>query len=111
GGEEFLDGARHRYRVVRARHGHGRVREAVEGIGLGAVGGVPAAEEARADPLGEAGAPLVYGLRGAQEGDVAAAASDEVVRAFPAGGGEVEVRSEEHTSELQSRENLVCRLL
>src|SRR5690606_41789391 len=27
------------------------------------------------------------------------------------GGGVVEGRSEEHTSELQSRENLVCRLL
>src|SRR5690606_41963073 len=27
------------------------------------------------------------------------------------GAGDVEVRSEEHTSELQSRENLVCRLL
>src|SRR5690606_39721914 len=28
-----------------------------------------------------------------------------------AGSARVEVRSEEHTSELQSRENLVCRLL
>src|SRR5690606_40246586 len=27
------------------------------------------------------------------------------------GGGNIEARSEEHTSELQSRENLVCRLL
>src|SRR5690606_41966421 len=27
------------------------------------------------------------------------------------GGGPLHVRSEEHTSELQSRENLVCRLL
>src|SRR5436309_11219332 len=27
------------------------------------------------------------------------------------GGAEIEPRSEEHTSELQSRENLVCRLL
>src|SRR5690606_41367319 len=32
-------------------------------------------------------------------------------RAGDVGPGEVEVRSEEHTSELQSRENLVCRLL
>src|SRR5690606_41511397 len=31
--------------------------------------------------------------------------------AGPAGGGQGEGRSEEHTSELQSRENLVCRLL
>src|SRR5690606_42027416 len=29
----------------------------------------------------------------------------------PAGGKRVPPRSEEHTSELQSRENLVCRLL
>src|SRR5690606_41529635 len=29
----------------------------------------------------------------------------------PQGGTEVPLRSEEHTSELQSRENLVCRLL
>src|SRR5690606_41835178 len=29
----------------------------------------------------------------------------------PASGIEVSARSEEHTSELQSRENLVCRLL
>src|SRR5690606_40750996 len=28
-----------------------------------------------------------------------------------AGGGTLTIRSEEHTSELQSRENLVCRLL
>src|SRR5690606_40281233 len=31
--------------------------------------------------------------------------------AVPMGGGEGGPRSEEHTSELQSRENLVCRLL
>src|SRR5690606_40983396 len=30
---------------------------------------------------------------------------------FLAEGGEFDLRSEEHTSELQSRENLVCRLL
>src|SRR5690606_41137982 len=33
------------------------------------------------------------------------------VRLAPAAGRAVPVRSEEHTSELQSRENLVCRLL
>src|SRR5690606_39851548 len=32
-------------------------------------------------------------------------------RPIPAQGGHPLVRSEEHTSELQSRENLVCRLL
>src|SRR5690606_39321673 len=37
----------------------------------------------------------------------------EVIRALLDGGAslDVEHRSEEHTSELQSRENLVCRLL
>src|SRR5690606_41292156 len=35
--------------------------------------------------------------------------SDRVAR--PSGGAGVDCRSEEHTSELQSRENLVCRLL
>src|SRR5215475_5802979 len=34
-----------------------------------------------------------------------------VVTSLGAVGCQVEVRSEEHTSELQSRENLVCRLL
>src|SRR5690606_39563995 len=38
----------------------------------------------------------------------------EVVEALPVDlvdrGGQLQVRSEEHTSELQSRENLVCRL-
>src|SRR5436309_11840217 len=33
------------------------------------------------------------------------------VRHVRAGGGVAHARSEEHTSELQSRENLVCRLL
>src|SRR5436309_8878223 len=33
------------------------------------------------------------------------------VRLLARGPPEVELRSEEHTSELQSRENLVCRLL
>src|SRR5690349_21918028 len=45
---------------------------------------------------------------------VAAAAIDAVARARPAfrGAGAVAaVRSEEHTSELQSRRDLVCRLL
>src|SRR5690606_41798513 len=35
----------------------------------------------------------------------------DVHLAVLAGGGSVGIRSEEHTSELQSRENLVCRLL
>src|SRR2546427_8452227 len=37
-------------------------------------------------------------------------ASDSV-RPTPASGGTVNTRSEEHTSELQSQSNLVCRLL
>src|SRR5436309_5307489 len=35
----------------------------------------------------------------------------EPVEISPNGKGQAVVRSEEHTSELQSRENLVCRLL
>src|SRR5690606_41163477 len=43
-------------------------------------------------------------------------AEHEILRLVRCEGGEVEIesvlrRSEEHTSELQSRENLVCRLL
>src|SRR3712207_7635140 len=33
------------------------------------------------------------------------------VRLRPGGGGQAQLRSEEHTSELQSRQYLVCRLL
>src|SRR5690606_41799030 len=41
-----------------------------------------------------------------------ATALDAAARRLELDGGEVlEYRSEEHTSELQSRENLVCRLL
>src|SRR5438093_2324547 len=47
--------------------------------------------------------------------DVAAQGGGREVRADAEGGvwpaGEAEVRSEEHTSELQSLTNLVCRLL
>src|SRR5690606_39961026 len=37
--------------------------------------------------------------------------ADSLVRAATASTEKVKSRSEEHTSELQSRENLVCRLL
>src|SRR5690606_20609881 len=40
-----------------------------------------------------------------------AVARDLVMLDFLGGGDQRSVRSEEHTSELQSRENLVCRLL
>src|SRR5436309_7944599 len=49
-----------------------------------------------------------------RRGDIPAAeriVSEEVERFWAWYGGLVVVRSEEHTSELQSRENLVCRLL
>src|SRR5690606_40707992 len=39
------------------------------------------------------------------------ALSASILTACGAGGQDAEERSEEHTSELQSRENLVCRLL
>ncbi len=80
GGQELLDGALHRDRVVVGARSR-----------LGVVAGLPAGEEAAADALGEAGAPLVDDLGGAQERDVAAAAPDQVARALSAGGGEVEV--------------------
>src|SRR5436309_6840801 len=46
-------------------------------------------------------------LLGVDEDEVAPRAARRVAR----GGRARELRSEEHTSELQSRENLVCRLL
>src|SRR5690606_39764574 len=38
-------------------------------------------------------------------------AANQCVMIFPPGAQAIDWRSEEHTSELQSRENLVCRLL
>ena len=43
--------------------------------------------------------------------DVAAAGAEPLAHFVTAGGFECRDRSEEHTSELQSRRNLVCRLL
>src|SRR5690606_40584402 len=60
-----------------------RGRFLMRGLGTGACGGLPAQ------------LPIV---------------DDGAARTSPSTGGVV-VRSEEHTSELQSRENLVCRLL
>src|SRR5690606_39560806 len=37
--------------------------------------------------------------------------ADDIAAAGNLAGGRAGIRSEEHTSELQSRENLVCRLL
>src|SRR5690606_41215279 len=66
------------------------------GVGEGAVGGV----------LGEP-------LRLRQPGPGGLGAGGEAERGRLAGPGQRDAaaRSEEHTSELQSRENLVCRLL
>src|SRR5690606_39725205 len=52
---------------------------------------------------------LLHVPAAAQRGQVLAHAFHLVV--IGAAGQEDELRSEEHTSELQSRENLVCRLL
>src|SRR3712207_8605753 len=49
-------------------------------------------------------------LHRTDRGDVARGAADHVAR-LGADGDDVVVRSEEHTSELQSRQYLVCRLL
>src|SRR5690606_39824405 len=50
-------------------------------------------------------------LRLAEGGGVGSNYSARFFEDFPAVQVPVNVRSEEHTSELQSRENLVCRLL
>src|SRR5690606_31136681 len=51
--------------------------------------------------------PIWYSL--AAEGHICEELVDPVIGFY--GNGNVNARSEEHTSELQSRENLVCRLL
>src|SRR5690606_40366422 len=71
--------------------GAGPQGAAGEGVGA-ALGEAATAADAVGRALGEAGAAV-----GEKAGAAADAAGD--------------VRSEEHTSELQSRENLVCRLL
>src|SRR5690606_41139313 len=75
---------------------------------------------AGAETLGDMGAELdqTFGLRrgerlrvgiGDHEFDAAKPGGDHVVDGVAAAAADT--RSEEHTSELQSRENLVCRLL
>src|SRR5690606_39931394 len=51
------------------------------------------------------------GATAGSESGAKGAGGREYASASPAVGGYSTVRSEEHTSELQSRENLVCRLL
>src|SRR5690606_17269776 len=63
-----------------------------------------------ASPAASAGAAAADGSAEAA-GSVAPAASVACVSAVAGSAGAVGERSEEHTSELQSRENLVCRLL
>src|SRR5690606_39697448 len=63
----------------------------------------------RVDP-GEVGMPEPDLALNGQAGELAGRDADRLQRSHPAVIGPV-VRSEEHTSELQSRENLVCRLL
>src|SRR5690606_41338556 len=79
-------------------------------------GRVPGVEEARLDR----GVQGVEGAGGAQPGDLVGVLELEQLRdpldVGETAGAELGVqaaidRSEEHTSELQSRENLVCRLL
>src|SRR5690606_40367500 len=80
---------------VGAVHGVGAVFGDERGATV-AVGGVE-------PDLHDAGGFVVFGFGAAGAGFLVGV----VVGAF----GEVAIRSEEHTSELQSRENLVCRLL
>src|SRR5690606_41793416 len=67
-------------------------------------GGHPAAGESwRAAP--------VHSIAGALVADAGAGAGPEPAVRSTSAGRTARTRSEEHTSELQSRENLVCRLL
>src|SRR5690606_5610231 len=64
--------------------------------------------------VGEMEAEKVASIRCEQSAGVAQVGAGRLVTVQVAEGGdqvERDVRSEEHTSELQSRENLVCRLL
>src|SRR3712207_8054447 len=54
------------------------------------------------------GGPAACGAGGTEEGSQGRC---DDLRSPPAGGPEAAGRSEEHTSELQSRQYLVCRLL
>src|SRR5690606_12233442 len=72
----------------------------------GGLGRVPRPRGARARPRGDR-----VGLGAADRGARAARGPRRRVRALGAPRDRRERRSEEHTSELQSRENLVCRLL
>src|SRR5690606_40182706 len=76
---------------------------ALDGTWLGLFGREDLAADAGVDPEGEgfAGFTLAHNL------DSEAAVDALIAQAVAAGA----TRSEEHTSELQSRENLVCRLL
>src|SRR5690606_40784251 len=71
----------------------------------------PFADEAVVEAEGAHGVEFLAegGVPGAQGAGVVGAEVVDVVQAEAAGAGHE--RSEEHTSELQSRENLVCRLL
>src|SRR5690606_41647084 len=53
----------------------------------------------------------VENLRDNHVSDFGAHGFSSPLRFFHESAGQLRVRSEEHTSELQSRENLVCRLL
>src|SRR3712207_7183324 len=64
------------------------------------------------DVLQIAEAPVVFSHSGARAVcDHPRNVPDDLLRRLAANGGVCMVRSEEHTSELQSRQYLVCRLL
>src|SRR5690606_40405895 len=85
--------------VVEAQDGHGREYRRTGLRRTGARCRVSAADGGAGDARAGTRSPLVLALRRARH-QLAQACADAR-----------EQRSEEHTSELQSRENLVCRLL
>src|SRR5690606_41629301 len=77
----------------------------------GSLGGLSKKAVDAADVLDAAGYDIIIfetvGV-GQSELDIAQAADTTIVVLVPESGDTVQARSEEHTSELQSRENLVC---
>src|SRR5690606_41153834 len=66
---------------------------------------------AASEPSRGHASPGLFDLPPAEQDPPQVGGCDVVPQGSPVVAGELGYRSEEHTSELQSRENLVCRLL